>query len=105
MSLGPDFRGLIKEAGWNQRTLSRKLGYHESWLSKIVNKKRDMKLSEFRSICEITGIPPHRLLGLELPGTQTDEERLVEELSKVLSPNVMEMLMKKWNEKNNALRE
>jgi len=100
MILGPDFRMLIKSAGWNQRKLSAKLGYSEGWLSNIIRGKRDMKLSDFRTIVEATGVPPHRLLGIELPSGGTDWVRMVRELDKAIPKEARELLMQLWGTKN-----
>ena len=56
----------LREAGWSQRRLCAELGYTESWLSKIKHAGQGMDLTVLIRICELTGIPPEKLLaGLE----------------------------------------
>ena len=52
----------LREAGWTQRRLCAELGHTESWLSKIKHAGQGMDLTVFIRICELTGIPPEKLL-------------------------------------------
>ncbi len=72
----------LKDRGWSQRRLCAALGFTESWLSKIKHAGQGMDLTVFVRICELTGIPPEKLLsGYPLPKAAETE---LEEISKIL---------------------
>lgn len=73
---------LCREQGWSQRRLCAALGKSESWLSKIKHAGQGMDLTMLIKICEVTGIPPDKLLsGYPCPKSADPE---LERLSKVL---------------------
>lgn len=74
---------ILKKEGWSQRRLCAKLGYGESWLSKIKHSGRGMDLTVLLRICEATGIPPEKLLsGYPCPKKAESE---VEKIAKLLA--------------------
>jgi transcriptional regulator with XRE-family HTH domain len=51
-----------KKAGLRQGDLARKLGQHQSWLSRLESGGRDLKLCEFFQIARAIGFNPHQAL-------------------------------------------
>lgn len=78
---------VLREEGWTQRRLCAELGYVESWLSKIKHAGQGMDLTVLMRICELTGIPPEKLLsGYPLPRKTETELETIERLLKDIPP-------------------
>ena len=69
----------LHDKKWTVRQVSEALGHDPSWLSKKLHGARKMQCQELLSICVLTGIPPHELLGWkgeETVSTASDKEIL-----------------------------
>ena len=90
-----EMRTIIKEAGWTQKRLCAALGKSESWLSKILNAGRGMDVQDLLRICEVTGIPPERLLaGYPCPMRgESEDELIAKRLHELLPEDVLRRLL------------
>ena len=92
----------LRTEGWTQRRLCAKLGYDESWLSKIKHAGRGMDLTILIRICEVTGIPPEKLLaGYPCPKKAETEAEQIARLLKDIPPDDVRRLilnaLKDWD--------
>jgi len=84
----------LREAGWTQRRLCAELGYVESWLSKIKHAGQGMDLTVLIRICEVTGIPPEKLLaGYPCPRKAETEADKITRLLKDIPPDDVRRLI------------
>lgn len=84
----------LREAGWTQRRLCAELGYVESWLSKIKHAGQGMDLTVLIRICELTGIPPEKLLaGYPCPRKAETEADKIARLLKDIPPDDVRRLI------------
>ena len=47
----------VKDSGYTQTAIAEKLGFAPSYICKIVNGKKDPKLSVLQAICDVVGVP------------------------------------------------
>ena len=94
-------RDTLKQEGWTQRRLCAALGRSESWLSKILNAGRGMDITDLLLICEVTGIPPAKLLaGYPCPAQpEGEEDRIARRLRELLPPEIIAKLLEQVREK------
>ena len=84
----------LRKAGWSQRRLCAELGYTESWLSKIKHAGQGMDLTVLIRICELTGIPPEKLLaGYPCPRNAETEADKIARLLKDMPPDDVRRLI------------
>ena len=90
-----EMRKTLKEAGWTQRRLCAALGHSEAWLSKIIHAGRGMDLTDLMLICEVTGIPPEKLLaGYPRPKqAASEEDQIAERLHELLPEDIRQRLV------------
>jgi transcriptional regulator with XRE-family HTH domain len=75
LTMFAEMRRTLREAGWTQRRLCAALGHSESWISKILHAGRGTDITDLIKICEVTGIPPEKLLaGYPCPRQGVSEE-------------------------------
>ena len=91
----------LRVAGWTQRRLCAELGYDESWLSKIKHAGQGMDLTVLIRICELTRIPPEKLLaGYPFPHkAESDEDRIAKKLHELLPEEIRQKLIALENKK------
>lgn len=90
-----EFLKLLRDHGWSGKKVSVKMGHGQSWLSKKLHGAREMKCEELVRIAELTGIPPHALLGWEDSEVDKAKPRMIpngsddailRELANILDP-------------------
>ncbi len=87
-------KNVLKEEGWTQRRLCAALGHSEAWLSQIIHAGRGMDLTDLMRICEVTGIPPSRLLaGYPCPQKISEEDEIAKRLYELLPEDVRRRLI------------
>ena len=90
-----EMRKTLREADWTQRRLCAALGRSESWLSKILHAGRGMDITDLIKICEVTGIPPEKLLaGYPCPKLGVSEEdQIAKRLHELLPEDIRHRLL------------
>jgi transcriptional regulator with XRE-family HTH domain len=88
-------RMVHKENGWTQRRLCAALGRSDAWLSKILHAGRGMDVADLIRICEVTGIPPEKLLA-GYPCKRNDgseSEQIAKRLKELLPADILKALL------------
>ena len=95
LAMFAEMRKTFREAGWSQRRLCAALGRTESWLSKILHAGRGMDITDLIKICEVTGIPPEKLLaGYPCPRQRVSEEdQIAKRLHELLPEDIRQKLI------------
>jgi transcriptional regulator with XRE-family HTH domain len=95
LAMFAEMRRTLREADWTQRKLCAALGRSESWLSKILHAGRGMDITDLLKICEVTGIPPEKLLaGYPCPRQRVSEEdQIAEKLHELLPEDIRHRLL------------
>jgi transcriptional regulator with XRE-family HTH domain len=95
LAMFAEMRRTLREAGWTQRRLCAALGRSESWISKILHAGRGMDITDLLKICEVTGIPPEKLLaGYPCPRRGlSEEDQIAKRLHELLPEDIRQRLI------------
>ena len=95
LTMFAEMRKTLREAGWTQRRLCAALGRSESWISKILHAGRGMDITDLIKICEVTGIPPEKLLaGYPCPKqVVSEEDQIAKRLHELLPEDIRQRLV------------
>lgn len=67
-----NIRSLLRARGQTQRDLADWMGHHETWLSKIMQENRGMRMKEVDRVADFFGLKAHQLLQ---PGISVERRR------------------------------
>jgi transcriptional regulator with XRE-family HTH domain len=95
LAMFAEMRRTLREVGWTQRRLCAALGRSESWLSKILHAGRGMDITDLLKICEVTGIPPEKLLAGYPCSRQrvSEEDQIAKRLHELLPEDIRHRLL------------